>query len=85
MISIKTIDNIKAVWGWIGPIPKGIVRENSFVNLLIKDTEGQYWRLCPEDVYGEVVASNHEELTQLLNDSEFIEDWTTDALAFGFS
>ena len=75
-----TIDKIKAAWGWVGLDPEEIIRENEFGNLLIRDTEGQYWRLCPEDTYCEVVALNHDELTQLLSDSEFIEDWNMDRL-----
>ena len=47
---------------------------------MIKDIEGKYWRLCPEDVYCEVVAKNQTELDKLSSDQEFLEDWYMQAL-----
>ncbi len=67
-------------WGWIGIDPVEIVGENDFGNLMIKDSNEKYWRLCPEDVYCEIVANSREELEQLSKDQEFLEDWYMKAL-----
>ena len=77
---MSTIQDIKDSWGWIGIEPEEIVGENDFGNLMIKDVEGKYWRLCPEDVYLEVVAANREELDNLSRNQEFLEDWYMRAL-----
>lgn len=49
--------------------------DNDFGNLILKDVRGQYWRLCPEDLYCEVVANCREELDRLSKDQEFLSDW----------
>ena len=77
---MSIINEIKESWGWVGIKPLQIVGENDFGNLIIEDIEGKYWRLCPEDVYCEVVASTREELDQLSSDQEFLEDWNMEAL-----
>lgn len=73
--SMSIIQEIKDAWGWVGIDPVEVVEENDFGNLMIKDYQGRYWRLCPEDVYCKVVAQNREELDQLFSDQEFLEDW----------
>ncbi|NRA61828.1 MAG: DUF1851 domain-containing protein [Psychrobium sp.] len=62
-------------WGWIGIEPIEVVEENYFGNLIIKDVNQQYWRLCPEDVYCEIVAQNRAELDELSQSQNFLEDW----------
>lgn len=69
------IKEIKESWGWVGIEPEEIVGENDFGNLIIRDIHGSYWRLCPEDVYCEIVANNQEDLNSLSKDQEFLEDW----------
>lgn len=72
---MSIINEIKESWGWVGIDPVQVVGENDFGNLMIEDSQGKYWRLCPEDVYCEIVASSREELNQLSADQEFLEDW----------
>ncbi|WP_202947437.1 hypothetical protein [Sulfurovum sp. AR] len=72
---MNIVEEIKESWGWIGINPVEVIGENDFGNLMIKDTDGKYWRLCPEDVYCEIVAQNQEELDTLSKDQEFLEDW----------
>lgn len=71
----KIVQEISNSWGWTGIRPIEVVRENEFGNLIIKDTQGAYWRLCPEDVYCRVIALNDEELEILFANKEFQEDW----------
>jgi hypothetical protein len=72
---MELIATIEEAWGWVGIKPAQIVGDNDFGNLLIKDMAGQYWRLCPEDLYCKVVASSRTELDALSQDQEFLEDW----------
>ncbi len=78
---MNVIDEIKEAWGWIGIDPIAVVGENDFGNLIIEDSEGKYWRLCPEDLYCKIVANNREELDRLSVDQEFLADWYMEGLA----
>jgi hypothetical protein len=69
------IKEIKESWSWVGIEPKEIVGQNDFGNLIIKDAYNKYWRLCPEDIYCEIVAETKEQLDLLSKDQEFLEDW----------
>jgi hypothetical protein len=72
---MNIIDIIKESWGWSGIQPEEILGTNEFANYLIKDINSIYWRICPEDVYCNVIANTDEDYASLLNDQEFIEDW----------
>ena len=74
------VEEIKESWGWAGIEPLEVVGENDFGNLMVKDVDGKYWRLCPEDLYCKVVAQNREELDALSTDQEFLADWHMEAL-----
>lgn len=77
---MSIISEIRESWSWVGIEPSEIVRENHFGNLLIKDFQNRIWRLCPEDVYCEIVAESDEELNELLHSPEFKSDWDMKAL-----
>jgi len=72
---VGVVDIVKRSWGWIGIEPVEVVAMNSFGNLLIKDATNRYWRLCPEDLYCQIVAENDASLATLLKDPDFAEDW----------
>ena len=72
---MNIINEIIESWGWVGVNPTEIVAENEFGNLIIKDAEDKFWRLCPEDVYCEVVAESIDDYNELINDHEFLNDW----------
>jgi hypothetical protein len=74
------IYTIKNSWSWVGIEPKEIKLENDFGNLIIEDTKNRYWRLCPEELYCEIVAENKSELEILINSNQFKEDWAMDFL-----
>lgn len=69
------IEEIRKNWWWVGINPIDVVCENEFGNLLIKDAEGKFWRLCPEELYCKVIAQNRVELDELNHDQEFLHDW----------
>ena len=72
---MNIINEIIESWGWVGVNPTEIVAENEFGNLIIKDADNKFWRLCPEDVYCEVVAESIDNYNELINDHEFLNDW----------
>ena len=74
------VEVIKESWGWAGIEPLEVVGENDFGNLMVKDVDGKYWRLCPEDLYCKVLAHNREELDALSTDQEFLADWYMESL-----
>ena len=79
-LHMSLVDEIRQSWGWVGIEPIEVVGENDFGNLIIKDIDGKYWRLCPEDCYCEVIAADRAQLDQLSTDQEFLHDWYMKAL-----
>ena len=69
------LDAIREAWGWIGFDPAMVVAENAFGNLIIRDSDGAYWRLCPEEPSCERIASNVDDFGALSGEEEFRTDW----------
>lgn len=72
---MKLISIVEESWGWTGLKPALIVGDNDFGNLMVKDLDGRYWRLCPEDLSCKAIASTKVELDQLSRDQAFLHDW----------
>jgi len=51
------------------------VAENDFGNVLVRSTDGRYWRITPEDGTCCIVADDRASLEILLRDQEFLADW----------
>lgn len=69
------VEEIRAAWGWIGLIPTEVVGQNEFGNLIVRDAEGRYWRVCPEELDCQVIANNREQLDELTTNQDFLSDW----------
>jgi hypothetical protein len=69
------ISEIKSAWSWLGVEPAEILATNAFGNVLFKDADSRFWRLCPEELACTVVAETRSELDQLLGDPNFQVDW----------
>src|SRR5579872_7332611 len=78
---MQILDEIANAWGWRGMRPRSVVMQNEFGNLIFTDQDGQYWRICPEELSCEIVAANEDDFANLQNSSEFAEDWAMRALA----
>lgn len=78
--TLDILQTVKDSWGWTGIIPVEIVTENDFANLILKDKNDKFWRLCPEDVYCEVVADSIEAYNTLITNQEFVNDWFMDPI-----
>ncbi|KZX61060.1 hypothetical protein A3724_01755 [Alcanivorax sp. HI0033] len=74
------LNEIKDSWGWVGIEPKEVVIENDFGNLIVKDFSDRFWRICPEDVYCEIIAESIDEYKALIKSEEFLEDWFMSAM-----
>jgi len=77
---MQLLNEVRSAWGWAGIEPVELIDDNDFGNLILKDVHGKYWRLCPEDLYCTVVASNRDELEHLATNQEFLSDWYMRAL-----
>jgi hypothetical protein len=77
---MSILKEIEKAWGWLGIRPQEVVIENEFGNLIVKDLDNKFWRICPEDVYCEVVAESIEEYNVLIKNDEFLEDWFMSAM-----
>lgn len=81
---MNILDEVSAAWGWTGIVPDELVTENEFGNLIIKDPEDKFWRICPEELTCEVVADSIDAYNVLIQDDEFNEDWfMADMVAIG--
>jgi hypothetical protein len=69
------LDTIREWWGWTGLDPAEIAADNLFGNVVVRATDGAYWRICPEDLSCEVIASDPEGYAALWRDDEFTTDW----------
>lgn len=69
------VEAVKSAWGWCGIDPVEIVDVNLFGNLLVKTREGNYWRICPEELSATRVANSESELRSVTAAPEFAEDW----------
>lgn len=72
---MSLIAEISRAWGWIGIDPDEVVAENDFGNVIVRATDGRFWRITPEDGTCCVVADNRAALDLLLYDQEFLHDW----------
>ena len=72
---MSLIAEISRAWGWIGIDPEEVVAENDFGNVIVRATDGRYWRITPEDGTCCVVADDRAALDLLLHDQEFLHDW----------
>ena len=73
---MNLLDVVKTSWAFAGLSPRSVVDANSFGNLLVEDTDGRIWRICPEELSCKVVASSLQELQLLRESSDFREDWS---------
>jgi hypothetical protein len=76
----KIIEAISSAWGWAGIRPEELVAENDFGNVIVRDREGSFWRIVPEDPSCSVVATDQASLASVLQSEEFTLDWNMTSL-----
>lgn len=67
---------MRAGWGFTGLVPSRVVDVNDFGNLLIEDTSGRIWRICPEELSCAPVVAAAQELDDLI----LLDDWKIERL-----
>lgn len=69
------LTSINKHWAWTGVVADEIISVSDFGNVIFKSTTGDYWRVCPEELYCKAIAENSEELETAMKDSKFLESW----------
>jgi hypothetical protein len=69
------LDTIRKAWGWMGLDPAEVVATNSFGNVIVRATDGAYWRICPEEWSCKQFALNADEFTAVSGEEDFRTDW----------
>jgi hypothetical protein len=54
--------------------------QNEFGNVIFTDDEGRYWRICPEDLWCDVIAADSERFERVRESESFVIDWGMQAL-----
>ncbi|MFL1548990.1 T6SS immunity protein Tdi1 domain-containing protein [Pseudomonas sp. D47] len=72
---MDVIQAIRDSWSWVGIDPVEVVGTTAFGSVMLKDTQGRYWRLCPEGLYCEVIAQTRAALDEVSKDQTFLHDW----------
>ena len=66
---------INEAWNWTGIVAQEVIKVNQFGNIIFKDEREDYYRITPEELAIDKIASNDEEYLALLNDNKFVSDW----------
>ena len=72
---MELLDIIEESWNFTGLKPCAIIEINRFGNLLVEAIDGSYWRICPEELSCETIASSSDEFRRLRSSTEFQTDW----------
>ncbi|HEX8787936.1 MAG TPA: T6SS immunity protein Tdi1 domain-containing protein [Telluria sp.] len=70
-----TVEEINEAWGWVGLNAVEVLGENAFGHLIIRDEDGKYWRISPENLCCEPVAEDRAALDALSYDQAFLNAW----------
>jgi hypothetical protein len=72
MLMLETIRN---AWSWTGLNPAEIVYINLFGNLIVKDVNGVFWRICPEELTCQKIATDFNKFAELWHEKNFRLNW----------
>jgi hypothetical protein len=69
------LTTIRESWGWTGLDPTAVTATNAFGNVIVRATDGAYWRICPEELSCKTVARDDVEFDALWANEDFQVDW----------
>lgn len=72
------IELINKSWSWTGIDATEVLYENDFGNLIVEDSKGKIWRICPEELSCKVIAADQETFDELFYSEKFKKDWYMD-------
>ena len=69
------LDAISEGWSWKLGRPVELIATNLFGNAIVKNAEGQFFRIMPEEWSCELIACSATELEERRRSDDFIRDW----------
>lgn len=72
---------INRAWSWIAPPAIEIIAVNDFGNIIFLTEQQGYWRICPEELSCEKIATDKADFESIWNNPDFTDDWNMTALA----
>jgi len=69
------LTTIRESWGWTGLDPAAVTATNAFGNVIVRATDGAYWRICPEELSCKIVARDDVEFDALWANETSQVDW----------
>ena len=74
------IEAIADGWSWKLGQPVAIIDTNLFGNAIVKNTQGQYFRIIPEEWSCELLADSPTELEEKTCNTDFEQDWAMERI-----
>jgi hypothetical protein len=62
-------------WSWKLGLPVELLATNQFGNTIVRNSDGHYFRIIPEEWQCELLARSPEELGAKRQSPEFVRDW----------
>ena len=72
---LSLLDTVREAWGWTGLDPLEVFSFNLFGNLIVRASDGSYWRICPEEWSCDRIALDAATFVELSQSREFQADW----------
>lgn len=69
------LEAIAEGWSWKLGQPVELLATNSFGNAIVKNADGRFFRIMPEEWSCELIASSDAELEEKKKDESFAHDW----------
>jgi hypothetical protein len=69
------VDAINEAWDWTGLHAVEVLGANAFGKLIVRDEDGSYWQLAPQDLVCERVAPDRAALDALSYNQAFLDSW----------
>ena len=74
------VGQVQDAWGWTGIEAARVALQNDFGNLVVEDISGRFWRICPEELSCEIIASDPKHYDEVLSSAEFQDDFGMEPL-----
>jgi hypothetical protein len=69
------LGSIQEGWGWAIGTPTRVVAINSFGNVIVQTSNGQFYRIIPENLECTFLCDSEDALEKIFRESKFAFDW----------
>jgi len=69
------LESIQEGWGWAIGTPMRVIAINSFGNVVVQNSKGQFYRIIPESLEYVFLCDAEDDLEEVMKDSKFAFDW----------